>query len=87
MNIYIGIPEEERKDRAESLFREIMVENVPNLGRDIDIQIHELKYLKQDQPKEHYVKTHDNQGVKSERQREFWKQQKKRDLGHIRDHP
>lgn len=36
-----------------------------------------LKYPKQDQPKKNYPKTHDNQGVKSERQREFWKQQKK----------
>lgn len=44
MNICImGIPEEEGKNRAESLFREIVVENVPNLGRDMGIQIHEAQ--------------------------------------------
>ena len=36
------VPEvEEREKRAESLFEEIMAENFPNLGRHMDIQVHE----------------------------------------------
>lgn len=42
-NIHIiGIPEgEEREEGAESIFKTIMAENLPNLGREMDIQIHE----------------------------------------------
>ena len=36
----LGVPEEEReKDRK--LFKEVVAENFPNLGRDMDIQVHE----------------------------------------------
>lgn len=38
----IGVPEgEERQKKAENLFKEIIVDNFPNLGRDSDIQVHE----------------------------------------------
>lgn len=37
----IGVPEEERQEKGESLFKEFMPEKFPNLGRDLDIQIHE----------------------------------------------
>ena len=38
----IGVPEGEKKEKAvESLFREIMDENFPNMGRDLEIQLHE----------------------------------------------
>lgn len=38
----IGVPEGEKKERAaESLFGEIMDENFPNMGRDLEIQLHE----------------------------------------------
>lgn len=33
--------EKERQKEAESLSKEIMTENFPNLGRDLDIQVHE----------------------------------------------
>ena len=36
-----GISEEEREKGAESLFKEIIAENFPNLGKKLDIQIHE----------------------------------------------
>ena len=37
----IGVPEgEKRKKGAESLFKETVAENLPNLGRDLDIQVH-----------------------------------------------
>jgi len=31
----------ERKEKAESLFQDIMAENFPNLGHDLDIQVYE----------------------------------------------
>ena len=38
----VGVPRgEEREKEAESLFREIMAENFPNLGKETDIQIQE----------------------------------------------
>lgn len=37
----IGVPEEERQEKGESLFKEILPEKFPNLGRDLDIQAHE----------------------------------------------
>ena len=37
-----GVPEGKEKEKeAENLFKEIMAENFPNLGRNLDIQIHE----------------------------------------------
>ena len=35
-----GVPGEKRKKEAESLFKEIMAENFPNLGRYLDIQVY-----------------------------------------------
>ena len=38
-----GVPKgEEREEEAQSLFKEIMTENFPNLGGDLDIQAREL---------------------------------------------
>lgn len=37
----LGVPEGEEKEKdEEGLFKEIMVENFPNLGKEPDIQIH-----------------------------------------------
>ena len=42
--MYYGSPREvEREKKAESLFKEIMVENCPNLGRQMYVQIHEAQ--------------------------------------------
>lgn len=35
----LGIPEEEREKGKENLFEEILAENFPHLGKEIDIQI------------------------------------------------
>lgn len=35
-----GAAEEEREKGVESLFKEITAENFPNVGRDVDIQVH-----------------------------------------------
>ena len=40
---FIGVPEEEKWESGiESLFKGIMDQNIKNLGRDLDIQIHEV---------------------------------------------
>ena len=41
----IGVAEEEREKRADSAFKEIMAANFPNLGKELDIQIHEAKNI------------------------------------------
>ena len=53
-----GIPErEEREKGAESLFEEIMAENFPSLGRDLDIQVHEANVIPKFQSKMIFSKT------------------------------
>lgn len=37
----IRVPEGEKKKGAESLFREVMAENISNWGRDRTIQVYE----------------------------------------------
>ena len=40
----LGIPEEEEREKgAESFFKEIIAENYPSLGKELDIQVHEAK--------------------------------------------
>lgn len=39
----LGIPEEEREKGKENLFEEILAENFPHLGKEIDIQIQEAR--------------------------------------------
>lgn len=38
-----GIIEEEREKGAERLFKEIVAENITNLGKDLHIQVYETK--------------------------------------------
>ena len=37
----MGIKEEEREKGAENIFKEIIAENVPNLGKKLNIEVHE----------------------------------------------
>ena len=40
----MGVPKaEEREEGAENLFKEIIAENFPNMGRKLDIQVHEAR--------------------------------------------
>ena len=39
----IGVPEEEKKKGSEKIFEEIIVENFPNMGREIINQFQELQ--------------------------------------------
>ena len=56
--------EEEEKEVA-NLFEKIMIENFPNLGKEIDMQVQEAESPKQVGPKEGNTKTHHNQNAKT----------------------
>ena len=58
----IGVPEgEEREKGPEKIFEEIIVENFPNMGKEIATQVQEVQSPIQDKPKEKHAKTHSNQ--------------------------
>ena len=62
----IGVPEEEKKKNGtEKIFEEIIVENFPNMGKEIVNQVQEAQRPVQDKPKEKRAKTHINQTMKS----------------------
>ena len=62
----IGVPEaEEKKKWTEKLFEEIIVENVPNMGKEIVNQVQEAQSPIQDKSKEKHAKTHINQTIKN----------------------
>ena len=62
-NIWIiGVPEEEEKKKGyEKNFEEIIVENFPNMEKEIVNQAQEAYSPIQNQPKEKHTKTHTNQ--------------------------
>ena len=61
MNIQIiGIPEEEKKKGYEKIFEEIIVENFPNMEKEI-INSKRHKESIQDKPQEKHTNTHTNQ--------------------------
>ena len=58
----IGVPEEEEKKKGtEKIFEEIIVENFPNIGKEIVNQVQEAQSPIQDKSKEKHVTTHINQ--------------------------
>ena len=58
----IGVPEEEEKKKGyEKSFEEIIVENFPNMEKEIENQVQEVQSPIQDKPKEKHAKTHTNQ--------------------------
>ena len=60
----IGVPEgEEREKEPKKIFEEIIVENFPNMGKEIATQVQEVQI--QDKPKEKHAKTHSNQTGKN----------------------
>ena len=66
-NIWIiGVPEEEEKrNGTEKIYEEILVENFPNMEKDIVNQIQEAQSPIQDKSKEKHAKTHINQTIKN----------------------
>ena len=62
----IGVPEEgEEKKGYEKIFEEIIVENFPNMEKEIVIQVEEAQSSTQDKLKEKHAKTHTNQTNKN----------------------
>ena len=58
----IGVPEEEEKKKGyEKIFEEMIVENFPNMEKEIVNQVQEAQSPIQDKPKEKHAKTHTNQ--------------------------
>ena len=61
----IGISEEEETNKGyEKIFEEIIVENFPNMKKEIVNQVQEVQSPIQDKPKEKHTKTHTNQTSK-----------------------
>ena len=62
-NIWIiGVPEEEEKKKVyEKIFEVIIVENFPNMEKEIVNQVQQAQSPIQDKPKEKHAKTHTNQ--------------------------
>ena len=58
--LIIGITGKEKKKGYENIFEEIMVENVPNVEKEIVNQVQEDRSPIQDKPKEKHAKTHAN---------------------------
>ena len=61
----IGVSEEEKKKGSEKIFEEIIVENFPNMGKEIVNQYQEAQSPIQDKSKEKHAKTHINQTIKT----------------------
>ena len=58
----IGVPEgEEREKGPEKISEEIVVENFPNVGKEIATQVQEAQSPRQEKPKEKHAETHNNQ--------------------------
>ena len=66
-NIWIiGVPEEEEKKRGtEKIFEEIIIENFPNMGKEIVNQVLEAQSPIQYKSKEKHSKTYINQTIKN----------------------
>ena len=62
----IGLPEEEEKKKVSvKIFEETVVENFPNMGKEIVSQVQEVQSPIQDKPKEKHAETHINQTIKN----------------------
>ena len=58
----LGVPEEEeKKKRYDKLFEEIIIENFPNVEKEIINPVQEAQSPICDKPKEKHAKTHTNQ--------------------------
>ena len=51
----------EREKGPEKIFEEIIVENLPNMGKEIATQVQEAQSPRQDKPKDKHAETHSNQ--------------------------
>ena len=65
IRIIEGPEEEEKKKGTEKIFEEIILENFPNMGKEIANQVLEAQSPIQDKSKEKHAKTHINQTIKN----------------------
>ena len=69
-NIWIiGVPEEEREKGPDKIFEEIIAENFPNVGKEINSQVQEAESPMDNKPKHEHTETQSNQTDKNEKQR------------------
>lgn len=68
-----------RRKKEASLFKEIIAKNFSNLGKEMDIQIKELKDI--------HIKTHYNQIVENQRQRENFESSKTKATHYVQGTP
>ena len=62
----IGVAEEEEtKKGTEKIFEKVIVENFPNMGKEIVNQVQETESHIQDKSKEKHAKTYINQTIKN----------------------
>ena len=74
----IGVSEEEEKEEgSKKIFEEILVENFPNMGKEIVNQVQEMQSPIQNKSKEKHAKTHINQLSKIKYKEKYLKQQGK----------
>ena len=58
IRIIVVLEEEEKKKGTEKIFEEIIVENFPNMEKEIDKQVQEKQSPIQGKSKEKHTKTH-----------------------------
>ena len=74
----IGVSEEEEKEEgSKKIFEEILVENFPNMGKEIVNQVQEMQSPIQNKSKEKHAKRHINQLSKIKYKEKYLKQQGK----------
>ena len=57
-DLIIGVPEGDKTEKGtEKIFEVIIVENFPNMGKEIATQVQEAESPRQDKPKEKHGKT------------------------------
>ena len=62
----IGVPkEEEKKKGSEKIFQEIIMENFPNMGKEVVNQVQEAQRVPYRIKREKHAKTHSNQTDKN----------------------
>ena len=88
-NRIIGVSEEEkRKKGSEKIFEEIILENFPNIGKEIvKSSPGSAESPIQDKPKEKYTETHINQTIKNKIQRKNIKSNKGKARNNIQENP
>ena len=61
----IGVPVEEREKGLEKIFKELIAENFPNMGKEIVSQVQKAQRPRQDKPEEEHTGTDRNQTDKN----------------------